>query len=141
MHALHSAQKANIFRLRGSACMHTLVRPLPHIPVQLGWICQECEIPTDIALWVTEARKPSHLFKVHSPGEGSIQVLTYACRSRWSIGHLRPLAIALRFGLLWPFQTSWSLAVSALLQCLASKCCEAGLSSSSPAGSWSGLGV
>ena len=32
-------------------------------------------------------------------------------------------------------------AVSALLQCLASNCCKAGLSSSSPAGSRSGLGV
>ena len=64
-----------------------------------------------------------------------IVLLTYAHRSRWSIGHLRPLAIALCSGLLWPFQTSWSLAVSALLQCLASNCCEAGLSSSSPAGS------
>ena len=69
------------------------------------------------------------------------KLFTYARRSRWSIGHLRPLAIALWSGLLWPFQSSWSLAVSALLQCLASNCCEAGLSSSSPAGSRSGLGV
>ena len=68
-------------------------------------------------------------------------LLTYAHRSWWSIGHLRPLSIALCSGLLWPFQTSWSLAVSALLQCLASNCCEAGLSFSSPAGSRSGLGV
>ena len=30
-------------------------------------------------------------------------LLTYAHRSRWSIGHLRPLAIALCSGLLWPF--------------------------------------
>ena len=43
-------------------------------------------------------------------------LLTYAHRSRWSIGHLRPLAIALCSELLWPFQTSWSRAVSALLQ-------------------------
>ena len=35
----------------------------------------------------------------------------------------------------------WSLAVSALLQCIASNCCEAGLSFSSPVGSRSGLGV
>ena len=68
-------------------------------------------------------------------------LLTYAHRSRWNIGHLRPLAIALCSGLLLPFQTSWSLVVSALLQCLAFSCCEAGLSSSSPAGSRSGLGV
>ena len=32
--------------------------------------------------------------------------LTYAHRSRWSIGHLRPLAIAPCSGLFWPFQTS-----------------------------------
>ena len=62
-------------------------------------------------------------------------LLTYAHSSRWSIGHLRPLVIALCSGLLWSFRTSWSLAVSALLQCLA------GLSSSFPAGSRSGLGV
>ena len=68
-------------------------------------------------------------------------LLTYAHRSRWSIGHLRPLTIALCSGLLWSFRTSWSPAVSALLQCLASNCCEAGLSFSSPAGSRSGLGV
>ena len=50
--------------------MHILVWPLPHRPVQLGWTCQECETPTDIALGVTEARKPSHHFKVHAPGDG-----------------------------------------------------------------------
>ena len=66
---------------------------------------------------------------------GVRHVLTYAHRSRWSIGHLRPLAIARSDGLLWPFQTSWSLAVSALLHCLASNCCEAGLSFSFLAGS------
>ena len=66
---------------------------------------------------------------------------TCAYRSRWSIGHLRPLAIALCSRLPWPFQISWSFAVLALLQCLASNCCEAGLSFSSPAGSRSGLGV
>ena len=51
-----------------------------------------------------------------------MDLLTYAHCYRWSIGHLRPLAITLCSGLLWPFQTSWSLAVSALLQCLASNC-------------------
>ena len=45
----------------------------------------------------------------------------YAHRSRWSIGHLRPLTIALCSGLLWSFRTSWSPALSALLQCLASQ--------------------
>ena len=60
-------------------------------------------------------------------------LLTYAHRSRWSISHQRPLAIALCSGLLWSLWTSWSLAVSARLQCLASSCCEAGLSFSSPA--------
>ena len=48
-------------------------------------------------------------------------------------------AIALCSGLLWSFRTGWSPAVTALLQCLASSCCEAGLSSSSLAGSRSGL--
>ena len=38
-----------------------------------------------------------------------VYVLTYAHCSWWSIGHLRPLAIALCSGLLWPFQSSWSL--------------------------------
>ena len=45
-------------------------RPLPHRPFQLGWTCQECETPTDIALGVIEARKPSHHLKVHAPGDG-----------------------------------------------------------------------
>ena len=68
-------------------------------------------------------------------------LLIYAHRSRWSIGHQRPPAIVLCSGLLLSFRTSWSPTVSALLQCLASNCCEAGLSSSSPADSRSGLGV
>ena len=50
-------------------------------------------------------------------------------------------AIALCSGLLWSLWTSWSPAVSALLQCLVSNCCEASLSFSSPAGSRSGLGL
>ena len=79
--------------------------------------------------------------------EGSLQnlsalyILTYAHRYRWSIGHQRPLALELCSGLLWSFRTSCSLSVSALLQCLTSNCCEAGLSSSSPAGSRSGFSV
>ena len=77
----------------------------------------------------------------HTHTHTHIHTLTYAHRSQWSVGHLRPLAIALCSGLLWPFQSSWSVAVSALLQCLASSCCEAGVSSSYPAGSRSGLGV
>ena len=68
-------------------------------------------------------------------------LLTYAHRSPWSLGHQRPPAIALCSGLLLSFRTSWSPAVSALLQCLPSICCEASLSSSSPGGSRSGLGV
>ena len=32
---------------------------------------------------------------------------TDAHHSRWSIGYLQPLAIALCSGLLWPFQSSW----------------------------------
>ena len=69
-------------------------------------------------------------------------LLTYAPCSQWSIGHQRPPAIALCSGLLVSFRTSWSpVFVSALLQCLASNCCEAGLSSSSLAGSRSGFGM
>ena len=75
---------------------------------------------------------------LHSPCP---YLLTYAQRSQWSIGHQRLPGIALCSGLLLSFRISWSPAVSALLQCLASSCCEAGLSSSSPAGSTSGLGV
>ena len=71
----------------------------------------------------------------------TMYLLTYAHRSQWSIGHQRSPAIALCSGLLWSFRTSWSPAVSALLQCLASNCCEASLSSSSPAGSRSGIDV
>ena len=44
---------------------------LVHRPVQLGLTYQECETPTDIAPGATEARKPSHHFKVHAPGDGS----------------------------------------------------------------------
>ena len=54
--------------------MHTQVWPLPHRPVQLGWTCQECETATDIDVGVTEARKPSHHFKVHAAGDGSASV-------------------------------------------------------------------
>ena len=72
---------------------------------------------------------------------GLSHLLTYAHCSQWSIGHQRPPAIALCSGLLLLFRTSWSPAVSGLLQCLASNCCEAGLSSSSPVGSRSRLGV
>ena len=54
-------------------------------------------------------------------------LLTYAHRSQWSIGHQQHPAIALCSGLLLSFQTSWSPAVSALLQCLASNYCKAGL--------------
>ena len=72
MHDLHPAQKASTFRLKGSACVHTLVWPLPHRPVQLGWTCQKCETPTGIALGVIEARRPSHHFKVDAPGDGDL---------------------------------------------------------------------
>ena len=58
--------------------MHTVVWPLPHRPVQLGWTCQECEIPSDIALGVIEAGKPSYHFKVHASGDGNI-VMSVEC--------------------------------------------------------------
>ena len=70
-----------------------------------------------------------------------VYLLTYLCPSLPVEHRPRPPAIALCSGLLLSFRTSWSLAVSALLQCLASNRCEAGLSSSSPAGSRSGLGM
>ena len=54
-------------------------------------------------------------------------LLTYAYHSQWSIGHQRTPATALCSGLFLSFWTSWSPAVSALLQCLTSNCCEAGL--------------
>ena len=81
--------------------------------------------------------QPIYLSEQISPWD----TITYARHSRWSIGHQRPPAIALWSGLLLSFWTSRSLAVSALLQCLTSNCCKAGLSFSSPAGSRSGLGV
>ena len=59
--------------------MHTLVWPLPHRPVQLGWTYQECETSTDIALGVIEARKPSFHFKEHAPGDGNIVVMSVEC--------------------------------------------------------------
>ena len=40
------------------------------------------------------------------------RLTTYAHRSRWSIGHQRPLAITLSSGLLWPFQTSSGVALT-----------------------------
>ena len=66
---------------------------------------------------------------------------TKARGSVWSIGHRRPLAIALCSGLILLLLSSLYLAAWALPQCLASSCCEAGLSSSFPAGSRSELGV
>ena len=59
----------------------------------------------------------------------------------WSIGHWRPLAIALCSELILLLLSSLYLAAWALPQCLASSCCEAGLSSSLPASSRSELGV
>ena len=44
--------------------------------------------------------------------ETTTYLLSYAHRSRWSLGHQRPLAIAHCPGLLWAFRTSWSHAVS-----------------------------
>ena len=79
MHYLHPAQKASIFWLRGFAFVHTLVWPLPHRPVQLGWTCQECETPTNTALGVIEAHKPSHHFKVHAPSDGEHVVKYVQC--------------------------------------------------------------
>ena len=59
----------------------------------------------------------------------------------WSIGHWRPLAIALCSELILLLLSSLYLAALALPQCLASSCCEAGLSFSLPASSRSELGV
>ena len=70
--------------------------------------------------------------------------LTYLCPSL-PVEH-RPSTTPRHPILFWaalviPPVSFWSLAVSALLQCLASNCCEAGLSFSFPVGSRSGLGV
>ena len=101
---------------------------------------------SDFRLYVLIKLQPSnYLFHIahqsHQNHYYLSYLLTYAHHSQWSIGHQRPPAIALCSGLLLSFRTSWSPAVLALLQCLASNCCEAGLSSSSPAGSRSGLGM
>ena len=71
-------------------------------------------------------------------------LLAYAHRSRWSISHQRPPRHRSLFwaALVIPDQLVVCCFSSAsVLQCLASNCCEVGLSSSSPAGSRSGLGV
>ena len=78
-----------------------------------------------------------------------LTVLTYLLRpvspmarcSLWSIGHWRLFDSALCSGLFLLLLSSWCLAASAQPQCLASSYCEAGLSSSYPAGSSLGLGV
>ena len=97
-----------------------------------------------------QSQQRSGLHAVFSISQGcrTLQHITrgwgkqYATKDcRWSIDHQRHLAIALCSGLLLSFRTFWSPAVSVLLQCLASNCCEAGLSFSSPAGSRSGLGA
>ena len=125
--------------------------------------CAEAETPVRIAQWVTlhrgctqteteaKLRIVQRLFwgctAAETTGGGGgykywAPSLTYAHRFRWNIGHLRPLAIALcsgLFWLLWPFQSSCFFAVPFMLQYLASNCCEASLSSSTPAGSRSGF--
>ena len=63
----------------------------------------------------------SHHVPVMWPGQSCIYYyiltyFTYAHGSRWSRGHSWPLAVALCCGLLWLFQSSWSIAVSTLLQ-------------------------
>ena len=70
---------------------------------------------------------------------GMVWLFTYLCPSL-PVEH-SPSTTPRHRTLFWAAQTSSSLTISALLQCLAFKCCEAGLSSSSPAGSRSGLGV
>ena len=50
-------------------------------------------------------------------------LFTYAHRSRWSTGHLRPLAITLCSGLFWPFQTSWSLVCVCMCVCVCECVC------------------
>ena len=49
-------------------------------------------------------------------------VLTYAHRFQRSIGHLQPFATALCSGPILPFQSSWSLVVSALPHCCVCAC-------------------
>ena len=85
-------------------------------------------------------------YQVHSHKYGIFHAFrntttTKARGSVWSIGHRRPLAIALCSGLILLLLSSLYLAAWALPQCLASSCCEVGLSSSFPAGSRSELGM
>ena len=85
-------------------------------------------------------------YQVHSHKYGIFHAFrntttTKARGSVWSIGHRRPLAIALCSGLILLLLSSLYLAAWALPQCLTSSCCEAGLSSSFPASSRSELGV
>ena len=116
--------------------------PPPPLPTSLHLNPIRTHLPHTPSLVCVALKKPqSNYLTVTVFFQSQQYLLTYAHRSRWSIGHQRPPAIALCSGLLWSFRTSWSLAVSALLQSLASNCCEAGLSFSSPAGSRSGLGV
>ena len=89
--------------------------------------------------WQTKLLDRRKVTQLNNTSSAICYLLTYARRSQWSIGHQRPPAIALCSGLLLSFRTSWSPAISALLQCLASNCCEAGLSSSTPAGPGQGL--
>ena len=78
---------------------------------------------------------PTH-FQRAIPGRPELtDLLTYAHRSRW---RHRPSTTPRHLTLFWAalvIPDQLVLAVSALLQCLASNCCEAGLSFSSPAGS------
>ena len=55
--------------------MPTLVWPLPHRPVQLGWTW-EYKTATDTALGVTEAGdEPSHHLEVHAPDDGQMIII------------------------------------------------------------------
>ena len=99
----------------------------------------QCAQPCLSTLTCLSCTAPTVLYTCHkSKGQcysSHTYLLTYAHRSWWSIGNNWPLpppptppsspAIALCSGLLWSFHTSWSLAVSALLQCLTSNCWEA----------------
>ena len=65
-------------------------------PRQSWWTVAECRL-------VYRKRELLNMFEICF----ILSLLTYAHRSWWSIGHQRPLSIALCSGLLWSFRTSW----------------------------------
>ena len=119
------------------------------ICMSYGWICaisRVCSAYIAKILALDNIRKLVKQTLLYLPRNSITYLLTYLltylCPSL-PVEH-RPSTTPRHRTLFWAalvIPDQWSPAVSALLQCLASNCCEAGLSSSSPAGSRSLLGV